>query len=165
MSLCVLGAGFLQRLQYVFVLDGLGDHDAADILCQSVDGTQEGMAFCIGVQIPGKSAVDLEDIDRKPLEIIKGTESGTEIVECKARTGRVIGVGCGHLHRAVQVSWEGVPVSVCPSAAFQSLLCLGSGRFEASVDDPPAYHLHYWDGSSLVTHCVTAITKNRKGGE
>jgi Icc protein len=104
-------------------------------------------------------ATGFRDLDR----IALAAEHARRLSALLRQHGRVIGVGYGHVHRAVQVSWEGVPVSVCPSAAFQSRLRLGSGRFEASTDDPPAYHLHYWDGRSLVTHCVTAITENRKG--
>lgn len=79
-----------------------------------------------------------------------------------ARLGRIIAghaqvraVLCGHVHRNVQTVWHGVPVSVCPSTAFQARLHLGRGRFEAAPDEPPAYQLHYWDGRHLATHTVT----------
>jgi Icc protein len=82
--------------------------------------------------------------------------------ESAARLGRVIAgapqvraVLCGHVHRSVQAVWQGVQVSVCPSAAFQARLHLGRGRFEAAPDEPPAYQLHYWDGHNLATHTVT----------
>jgi 3',5'-cyclic AMP phosphodiesterase CpdA len=68
---------------------------------------------------------------------------------------QVRGIFCGHVHRSVQAVWQGVPVSVCPSTAFQARLRLGRGRFEAAPDEPPAYQLHYWDGRNLATHTIT----------
>lgn len=68
---------------------------------------------------------------------------------------QVRAVLCGHVHRSAQVAWHGTLVSVCPSTAFQARLRLGPGKFEASPDEPPAYQLHHWDGTALVTHTVT----------
>jgi hypothetical protein len=76
---------------------------------------------------------------------------------CELFSGRpqVRAIFCGHLHRNVRAVCRGVPVSVCPSTAFQARLRLGRGHFEAASDEPPAYQLHYWDGQNLVTHTVT----------
>lgn len=82
-------------------------------------------------------------------------EGVTRFGELIAGSARVRGIFCGHVHRSVQVVWRGVPVSVCPSTAFQARLRLGRGRFEAAPDEPPAYQLHYWDGRNLATHTVT----------
>lgn len=82
-------------------------------------------------------------------------ESLTRFAELVAGNTQVRGIFCGHVHRSVQVTWQGVPVSVCPSTAFQARLRLGRGRFEAAPDEPPAYQLHYWDGRNLATHTVT----------
>ena len=67
---------------------------------------------------------------------------------------QVHAVLCGHVHRSVQAAWQGTLVSVCPSTAFQARLRLGPGKFEAALDEPPAYQLHHWDGTTLVTHTV-----------
>lgn len=75
--------------------------------------------------------------------------------ELVAGHAQVKGVSCGHVHRSVQAVWQGVQVSVCPSAAFQARLRLGCGRFEPALHEPPAYLLHYWDGRHLATHTVT----------
>lgn len=75
--------------------------------------------------------------------------------ELVADNAQVRGIFCGHVHRNVQASWQGVPVSVCPSTAFQARLRLGRGRFEAAPDEPAAYQLHYWDGRNLATHTIT----------
>jgi len=70
---------------------------------------------------------------------------------------QVRAVLCGHVHRDVQAVWQGALLSVCPSTAFQARLKLGPGKFEASLDEPPAYQLHHWDGVGLVTHTVAAL--------
>ncbi len=72
-----------------------------------------------------------------------------------ARHAQVRAVLCGHVHRNVQAAWQGTLVSACPSTAFQARLWLGPGKFEASLDEPPSYQLHYWDGRHLATHTVT----------
>jgi 3',5'-cyclic AMP phosphodiesterase CpdA len=82
-------------------------------------------------------------------------ESVTRFGALIAGNAQVRGIFCGHVHRGVQAVWHGVPVSVCPSAAFQARLRLGRGRFEATPDEPPGYLLHYWDGRHLATHTIT----------
>lgn len=72
-----------------------------------------------------------------------------------AAAPQVRAVLCGHVHRSVQAAWQGVQVSVCPSAGYQAKLRLGAGRFEGSPLEPPAYLLHHWDGSQLATHVLT----------
>lgn len=71
------------------------------------------------------------------------------------RHPQVKAVLCGHVHRGVQGLWRGALLSVCPSTAFQAKLRLGAGRFEADLNEAPAYQLHHWDGRALVTHTVT----------
>jgi len=63
-------------------------------------------------------------------------------------------VACGHVHRGIQARWHGTLVSVCPSTAFQTRLDLEGGTFAASMVEPPAFQLHYWSGTELVTHTV-----------
>jgi len=76
-----------------------------------------------------------------------------EIIESNPQVERVV---CGHVHRAVDARWRGTVVSVCPSAAYQARFNL-LGGFEPDPQEPPAYQLHYWNGSELVTHTV-AVT-------
>jgi hypothetical protein len=61
---------------------------------------------------------------------------------------------CGHVHRGIQARWRGTVVSICPSTAFQGILNLRGDEFDASTDEPPAYQVHFWNGSELVTHTV-----------
>jgi Icc protein len=70
----------------------------------------------------------------------------------------VVGILCGHIHRAVSVGWEGQTVSICRSTAPQVALDLRpidpdvpDGR-AMIVADTPGYALHYWNGQHLVTH-------------
>lgn len=69
---------------------------------------------------------------------------------------QVRAVCCGHVHRSAQTLWRSIPVSVCPSTAFQARLRLDDGEFEAAADEPPAYQVHYWNGVTLITHTLTA---------
>lgn len=61
---------------------------------------------------------------------------------------------CGHVHRPIFYQWQGVPVSVAPCVAHQSMLTL-AGDDAALVMEPPAFHLHRWTpAEGLVTHQV-----------
>ena len=60
---------------------------------------------------------------------------------------------CGHIHRPICVRWNGTVVTAAPSTAHQVALNLASGAPVAWVAEPPACHLHVWQGESgLVTH-------------
>ncbi|MEK6593087.1 MAG: phosphodiesterase [Pseudomonadota bacterium] len=63
-------------------------------------------------------------------------------------------IACGHLHRMVEARWNGSVVGICPSAAFQSIPGLARDKFDAAPDEPPAYQLHYWNRTQLVTHTL-----------
>lgn len=87
--------------------------------------------------------------------IALATGSAERLGSIIAAHPQVRAVLCGHVHRSVQAAWHGTLLSVCPSTAFQAKLRLGAGRFEAALNEPPAYQLHHWDGAALVTHTVT----------
>ena len=67
---------------------------------------------------------------------------------------QIVRIGCGHLHRAIEVNWTGTPVSVCPSTAFQAELAFDGSGWRPALNEPPGYQLHYWNGSQLATHVV-----------
>ena len=76
--------------------------------------------------------------------------------------GNVIGLVCGHVHRAIVTRWDDVIVATCPSTAPQVALELkpidptvADGR-PLIVADPPAYALHWWNGRELISHFDTA---------
>ncbi|MEG1768168.1 MAG: phosphodiesterase [Comamonas sp.] len=67
--------------------------------------------------------------------------------------GRVQGVLCGHLHRAVQMQFAGVPLHVAPSVAHQIALDLRPGAKLHAQLEPPKISLHRWTPlHGLCTH-------------
>lgn len=84
------------------------------------------------------------------------------LADCLRGRPNVIGLVCGHVHRAIVTRWEDVIVATCPSTAPQVALELQpidpaqpDGR-PLIVADPPAYALHWWNGRELITHFDTA---------
>ncbi len=75
--------------------------------------------------------------------------------EVLSRHSQIELVTCGHVHRGIQVRWCDTLLSVCPSAVFQYELNLDGPGLQPSPDEPPAYQLHCWNGSELITHTVT----------
>jgi 3',5'-cyclic AMP phosphodiesterase CpdA len=84
------------------------------------------------------------------------------LAECLRGRSNVIGLICGHIHRAITTRWEDVIVATCPSTAPQVALERqpidpehADGR-PLIVADPPAYALHWWNGRELISHYDTA---------
>jgi len=84
------------------------------------------------------------------------------LAACLRGRSNVIGLVCGHIHRAITTRWEDVIVATCPSTAPQVALELqpidpehADGR-PLIVADPPAYALHWWNGRELISHYDTA---------
>jgi Icc protein len=69
-----------------------------------------------------------------------------------ARYGHVERVIAGHYHRTIHARFGGTIASVCPSSAHQLLLDLVPGADIGFAFEPPAFQLHLWNGSELVTH-------------
>ena len=71
---------------------------------------------------------------------------------------QVQAIHCGHLHRQLNASFCGIPLSVTPSVA--PLVSLDLRPISPDKPDsralittePPGYALHYWDGTRLVSH-------------
>jgi 3',5'-cyclic-AMP phosphodiesterase len=93
-------------------------------------------------------------------EIALDAESSERLGAIVARHVQIECVVCGHVHRGIDARWHGTRVSVCPSTAYQSILDLATGEFEPNSDEPPAFQLHYWNGTELVSHTV-AVTLHR----
>ena len=81
--------------------------------------------------------------------------SAERLGDVLSRNAQVQLLTCGHVHRAIQVRWHGTVASICPSTAFQYGLNLEDSRLEPSPYEPPAYQLHCWNGSELVTHTIS----------
>jgi 3',5'-cyclic AMP phosphodiesterase CpdA len=59
---------------------------------------------------------------------------------------------CGHHHRMMVSRIGAAVVEVAPSAAHQVELALAPGASPAFVLEPPAFLVHRWDGTALVSH-------------
>lgn len=73
---------------------------------------------------------------------------------------QVVGMVTGHIHRAVGTGWTGLPTVICGSSAPAVTLQLSpldperpDGRTIIG-DEPPAFALHRWNGTSLVSHLL-----------
>ena len=81
---------------------------------------------------------------------------------CISGRGNIHAIICGHVHRAITCQWEGTTIAICPSTAPQVALDLAPINAERPdnrpmiIADPPAFALHLWNGSQLVTHFDTA---------
>jgi uncharacterized membrane protein YhaH (DUF805 family) len=75
-----------------------------------------------------------------------------------SRHRNVAGAIAGHVHRPIVAPWAGTVLRVCPSCAPQVTLELGPMDLEQPdgrpliQEEPPAFALHLWTGTSLVTH-------------
>lgn len=83
--------------------------------------------------------------------------SAVRLAAVVARHGNIRRIACGHVHRSLQVMWQGVMVSVCPSTAFQIEPDFDCEDYRPSIDELPAYQLHFWADGVLTTHTV-AVT-------
>ncbi len=68
------------------------------------------------------------------------------------RHPQVLGLVCGHVHRAVITRFGGVPASIGPAPAHAVSLALQPGATPSFHMEPPCLHLHRFDGGKLVTH-------------
>jgi 3',5'-cyclic AMP phosphodiesterase CpdA len=88
----------------------------------------------------------IEWIDRPGL-------SGASVLrEILARYPQVELLACGHVHRAIATRWAGTLVTLPPAAVFQVALNLAPGAPPKLAWEPPAVHVHRWDGGAFVTH-------------
>jgi 3',5'-cyclic AMP phosphodiesterase CpdA len=78
----------------------------------------------------------------------------------------IIGMICGHVHRAITATFAGRHLVVAPSTAPQIALDMHQvdpqhpdGR-ALIIADPPAFALHHWNGERLLTHFEIAGPRN-----
>lgn len=78
-----------------------------------------------------------------------GAEALGVLLEQHRQVQRIV---AGHVHRAVQALWHGVPASTCSATAFQFGLDLDRPRSRIALE-PPVLHLHTWQPETgVVTH-------------
>lgn len=84
------------------------------------------------------------------------------LAACLNGRSNIVGLVCGHIHRAVTTAWAGTLVATCPSTAPQVALDLRPidpdvpDERHLIIADPPGYALHWFNGRELVTHWDTA---------
>lgn len=160
--------GFLQ-----YVIDDL---PVRVIVLDTLEEGRHGGAFC-DVRAAWLNARLDEETTRKtlivqhhpPIEVgiaWMNTDPAEPWVEmlaaCLRGRTNVIGLVCGHIHRAVTTHWEDLVVATCPSTAPQVALDLRPidpdtpDQRALIVADPPGYALHWWNGRELITHWETA---------
>jgi 3',5'-cyclic AMP phosphodiesterase CpdA len=64
----------------------------------------------------------------------------------------VVRILCGHVHRGVHATWEGIAASTAPSTAHQVDLDLRPDAPPRLTLEAPGFHLHHWDGRHLQTY-------------
>lgn len=71
---------------------------------------------------------------------------------------QIVAIHCGHLHRPLMTTFEGIPLGVTPSVAPLVAMDLrpidpdGPDGRDLITTESPTYAMHRWDGASLVTH-------------
>ena len=74
---------------------------------------------------------------------------------------QIVRIGCGHVHRAIEVNWAGTQVSICPSTAFLAALAFDGSAWRPAMNEPPGYQLHYWNGRELATHVIAVHSQSQ----
>ncbi len=91
-------------------------------------------------------ASGIESMDE---DVFFGRAAFEEVVARHSHVERVL---CGHLHRTMITRFAGTIASVCTSTAHQ--LVLAAHPPLLFTLEPPALHLHRWDGQRLITDVV-----------
>lgn len=81
-----------------------------------------------------------------------GLAGRAAFAEIVAEAPHVVGVLCGHVHRAFSGLCGGVPISVAPSTIFEISLNLGPRGSQCVRFGAPAISLHVFDGAAITTH-------------
>ncbi|SFV30236.1 Calcineurin-like phosphoesterase [Devosia crocina] len=89
-------------------------------------------------------------IDGKDRNVCFNGDALAEVIESAGDS--VIGLTCGHVHRALFTRFAGRHATMAPSIKKANMLRL-DGR-ESAVVDPPGLLLHHWSEGRLVSHVV-----------
>jgi 3',5'-cyclic-AMP phosphodiesterase len=69
-----------------------------------------------------------------------------------AHSTKIVRIVCGHFHRPVVTTVEGVTTSVCLAGSFHVALDLRPGAGRWVIRDPRGYQLHLINGDDIVSH-------------
>jgi Icc protein len=82
-----------------------------------------------------------------------GLEGAAPMGRLVARHPQIERILCGHLHRPIQVRWNGTLASTAPSTAHQVVLDLRRGAEGAFALEPPGFQVHVWSrDTGIVSH-------------
>ena len=82
-----------------------------------------------------------------------GLESAERFGEIVRRHAQIASITCGHLHRPIQVRWNGTIAMTAPSTAHQVALDLQPDGAPAFRMEPPACLVHVWrPDTGLLAH-------------
>lgn len=126
--------GALDAAQLAWLEGGLAQHDDPAFIFMHHPPCPTGIPYMDGIRLDPEDASKL-----------------AEVVE---RFPQVQRISCGHVHRAIVTRWSGTTVGVCPSSAFQYIADPRVDAVPIVTDEQPAYQLHLWDGTALVTHTL-----------
>ncbi len=146
------------------------------LMLDTLEGGRHGGAFCAVRAVWLAARLD-EDMARPTVVVMHHppVEVGIEWMNthpeedwvqrfrtCVAGRTNIVAIICGHLHRPITTQWEGTTIAICPAASPQVALDMSPIDPERPdnrpmiIADPPAYALHWWNGSELITHFETA---------
>jgi len=124
-------AGVLGEAQLAWIADRLGRDDPRGVLI-----FMHHPPFALGLPMDWTRCADGDALGRLVLA-----------------HPRVLGVVCGHVHRAARVAWAGTTGGVCPPIAWEIPLDLPAGAVPYLVPQSPAFQLHVVDPElGLVSH-------------
>lgn len=83
-----------------------------------------------------------------------GLTGRQDLADLVAQYPTIERIAAGHLHRAIVTRWAGTVASTTPSLVHQVMLNLRPDLPGSFVMEPPAYQLHLWNESELVSHTV-----------
>lgn len=75
-----------------------------------------------------------------------------QLGELLARHPQVIGLLSGHVHRAIQANWYGIPASIGPSPSHAVVFDLCPDGPPYFTVEPPACQILFWDNRTLIRH-------------
>ena len=87
----------------------------------------------------------------------QGAEELARIISVNRQVRQIV---CGHIHRAMHLSWAGTSAAVAPSSIYQMNLAFSPGSTFDPTDDPAAISLYRWqDGVGPVGY-ISLIGKS-----
>lgn len=83
---------------------------------------------------------------------VQNCANASEFANLLHKHPQVCRILCGHVHRPIHTLWNGLSVSIAPSASHYVALDLGEAPPRDFYLEPPSIHLHFRHNHNLVTH-------------